>query len=99
MDSSTFIYLGTASCGRAAGAMKVLESIQATLKNKQLEAIIVQVGCVGPCYLEPLMDVSVPGHPRISYGNVTPAKANEIIESCLTKGDPILRLAAAHFGD
>ena len=93
------IYLGTASCGRAAGAMKVLESIQAALQENQLKAIIVQVGCVGLCYLEPLMDVSVPGHPRMSYGNVTPAKASEIVESCLVKGDPILRLAIAHFGD
>jgi len=93
------IYLGTASCGRAAGAMKVLESIQAALRDNRLEAIIVQVGCVGLCYLEPLMDVAVPGHPRMSYGNVTPAKASEIVESCLMKGDPILRLAVAHFGD
>ena len=32
------IYLGTASCGRAAGAMEVLESIRTTLEANRLEA-------------------------------------------------------------
>ncbi len=63
------IYLGTASCGRAAGALEVLQAIQATLEKHHLQARIVQVGCIGPCYLEPLMDVALPGRPRISYAN------------------------------
>ena len=68
------IYLGTASCGRAAGAMNVLQVIEQTLAEKHLEARIVQVGCIGPCYLEPIMDIALPGRPRISYTNMTPKK-------------------------
>ncbi len=93
------IYLGTASCGRAAGAMEVLESIQETLKANRLEAEIIQVGCIGPCYLEPLMDIKRPGYPRISYANVNPAKTRKIIESYLINNDPQDKLAAGHFGD
>ena len=55
------IYLGAASCGRAAGALDVLEAIQQTLSELNLPARIVQVGCIGPCYLEPLMDITLPG--------------------------------------
>ncbi len=93
------IYLGTASCGRAAGAMEVLRSAQKTLKEKRLKAKILQVGCIGPCYLEPLMDIQMPGRPRISYANVTPEKAKKIIESYLIKGDPQAQFAVGHFGD
>jgi NADH-quinone oxidoreductase subunit F len=93
------IYLGTASCGRAAGAMGVLESVQKTLKKNRLKARIVQVGCIGPCYLEPLMDITLPGRPRISYANVSPQKAKKIIESYLIEGDPQAQLAVGHFGD
>ncbi|KPJ68615.1 NADH dehydrogenase [candidate division WOR-1 bacterium DG_54_3] len=93
------IYLGTASCGRAAGAMEVLKSVKKTLKENRLKAKIIQVGCIGPCYLEPLMDIALPDRPRISYGNVNPEKAKKIIESYLIKEDPQVQLAVGHFGD
>jgi NADH-quinone oxidoreductase subunit F len=93
------IYLGTASCGRAAGAMEVLESVQKTLEENGLKARIVHVGCIGPCYLEPLMDIRMPDRPRISYGNVTPAKAKKIVESLLIEGDPQASLALGYFGE
>lgn len=93
------IYLGTASCGRAAGVMSVLEAVQEKLRNLQMDAAIVQVGCIGPCYLEPLMDISLPGGPRVSYANVTPEKAQKILTACLTQGHHLPKLAAGHFGD
>jgi len=93
------IYVGTASCGRAAGALGVLQAIEDTLRDHHLDARVVQVGCIGPCYLEPLMDVAIPGRPRISYADVTPSRAREIIESSLLRGDPVYRLAVGHFGN
>ena len=92
------IYLGTASCGRAAGAMNVLQVIEQTLAEKHLEARIVQVGCIGPCYLEPIMDIALPGRPRISYTNMTPKKAKKILTSCLIEGDILPSMAKGHFG-
>ena len=60
------IYLGTASCGIAAGALDVLGTIQQTLTELGQPARIVQVGCIGPCYLEPIMDIAMPGGPRLA---------------------------------
>lgn len=93
------IYLGTASCGRAAGVLSVLETVQQTLENLHAEATIVQVGCIGPCYLEPLMDIALPGGSRVSYANVTPDKAQKILAACITEGKHLPKLAAGHFGD
>src|SRR5512139_4158060 len=93
------IYLGTASCGIAAGALDVLETIQQTLTELGKPARIVQVGCIGPCYLEPIMDIAMPGSPRVSYTNVTQQKAKKILKSCLVDGDFATGMAAGHFGD
>ena len=93
------IYLGAASCGKAAGAMDVLEAINQTIEENDLNVKIVQVGCIGPCYLEPLMDIALPNRPRISYANVNPKKAKNIIESYLLNDDPQLTRAVGHFGD
>ena len=93
------IYLGTASCGKAAGAMEVLQAIHETLNDLGLKAKVVQVGCIGPCYMEPLMDVAMPGRPRISYAQVTPEKAQKILRACLVEGDILPRMAKGHFGD
>lgn len=92
------IHIGTATCGTAAGAMDVLASVRRTLSENRLEATVVQVGCIGPCYLEPLMDITMPGSPRVSYANVTPQMARSIIERYLLKGDPSLEFAVGHLG-
>ena len=93
------IFLGTASCGRAAGAMDVLAAIHETLDSYHLQARVVQVGCIGPCYLEPLMDIALPGKPRISYANVTAEKAVKILKANLLDGDILPRMAKGHFGE
>ena len=93
------IYVGTATCGRAAGAMEVIAAVRQTLKENRRKAKIIEVGCIGPCYLEPLMDIALPDTPRISYGNVNPAKARAIIKSYLLEGDPRPNYAIGHFGN
>ncbi len=92
------IYLGTASCGRAAGAMETLQAIKQTISELNPAARLVEVGCIGPCYMEPLMDVALPGGPRVSYAQVTPEKARKIITAALVDGDLLPRLAQGHFG-
>jgi hypothetical protein len=49
-----FIYIGAGSCGLAAGAADTQSAVEEYLRRKGLNARIVQVGCIGPCYLEPL---------------------------------------------
>lgn len=92
------IYVGAATCGIAAGALDVLKSVKKTLKENGLKARVVQVGCIGPCYLEPLMDIAVPGCPRISYGPVDASSARRIIERYLIEGNPSSDLVVGHFG-
>jgi NADH-quinone oxidoreductase subunit F len=92
------IYIGTASCGLAAGALEVKATVEQVLAEHAVKARLIEVGCIGPCYLEPLLDITMPGHPRVCYANVTPDKARSIIESYVINHDFKPKLAAGHFG-
>lgn len=60
------IRVGAASCGMAAGAAPVLE-----LLYKKADRIEVQeVGCLGHCYAEPMVEVITTDGESILYGNV-----------------------------
>jgi hypothetical protein len=73
------IYVGAGSCGLAAGAAEVITAIESYLQNKSIAAELMRVGCIGPCYLEPLVDIQMPGQPRISYSNMSPATINHLL--------------------
>jgi len=81
------ILIGTATCGRSAGALDVLEAFQKEMPLRGIDAHIVEVGCIGLCSAEPLVCISKPGQPSVCYGNVTPKRVVELIESYLVKGD------------
>jgi NADH-quinone oxidoreductase subunit F len=93
------IYIGNASCGRAAGSLELLNDINSILQENKIAANVVKVGCIGPCYLEPLVDIQMPGSPRVSYANVTPQKIEKIIKSVILEGDLLPKWAIGHFGD
>ncbi|MCX5804782.1 MAG: NADH-quinone oxidoreductase subunit NuoF [Proteobacteria bacterium] len=93
------IYVGAASCGRAAGALELISEIERFLKNNNLKARIIQVGCIGPCYLEPLVDIKMPEQPRVSYSNMTPKLLTNVLKSHLVDGVPFAKAAIGHFGD
>jgi len=93
------ILVGTATCGLASGAEAVLEAIKQELSQRSIEAIITQVGCIGLCYVEPMVDIIKPNQPRISYGNVTPEIVTRLIGDYLVKGDPCPDLALGTIGD
>lgn len=52
-----YIKVGQGSCGIAAGAAKVYEALRQGLAAQDLHAVLSSVGCVGMCYLEPIVDI------------------------------------------
>ena len=92
------VLVGAATCGNATGAQDVIKAIRQKLEEKGIEAEVKQVGCMGVCYAEVLVDIIKPGMPRICYQDMTPEKAEELIESYLVEDDPRPDLAMGHFG-
>ena len=91
-----WIRVGTALCGKAAGCDAVIASIEAALEQNGVAAQLSQVGCLGLCFAEPLVDVQLPGGPRVFYGNVTPDMAAEIVSNHVAGGSPLAHLALGY---
>ena len=93
------ILVGTAACGRSAGALKVLDTFRRQLEDRRLEAHLIEVGCMGLCYAEPVVGIARPGQPLICYGSVTPDRAAEVLERCLVRGELLPDLALGSVGE
>ena len=93
------ILVGTATCGLASGALTVLKTIKSELAKHNIEAIITQVGCIGFCYAEPLVDIVKPNRPRICYSNVTLESIPQLIEDYIINDNPRPDLALGTIGD
>ena len=81
-----WIRVGTAMCGHAAGAAEVLDAIRNELEARGVEANVDEVGCLGLCFAEPLVDILKPGGSRLFFGNVTPGDVPALIEGYLLSG-------------
>ncbi|MFC1592789.1 NADH-ubiquinone oxidoreductase-F iron-sulfur binding region domain-containing protein [Candidatus Omnitrophota bacterium] len=82
------IMVGAATCGRAAGALEVLKAMRDEIKKHNLDCTLVEVGCMGHCYAEPLVIINKPGYPSICYGRVNPVIAERLIREFILGDDP-----------
>lgn len=81
--------VGMGTCGLAAGAGDTYQAVLRELAKRNLSARVRSVGCIGMCVNEPLLDVQLPGQPRITYAHVTPARVVRIIEEHLVNGQVV----------
>jgi NADP-reducing hydrogenase subunit HndB len=86
MKTGTKIIVGMGTCGIAAGARQTMHAVLEELKNRQIEAHVTTVGCIGMCAFEPLVDIEQAGGDRITYGPVKPEMVPRIIEEHLING-------------
>ena len=92
------IYIGMGSCGLASGAGDVWDLTKEILDQQKLKINVLKVGCIGPCYLEPFMDIQKPGLPRVSFNNVNEQKLRKLIPAYLKNGKSGIR-PLGHLGD
>jgi NADH:ubiquinone oxidoreductase subunit F (NADH-binding)/(2Fe-2S) ferredoxin/Pyruvate/2-oxoacid:ferredoxin oxidoreductase delta subunit len=79
------ISVGMATCGLATGAQEVFDQLKKSIAGTGLDAVLSRTGCLGFCQREPLVDVYRPGKPRLTFSDMTPTKAVELVEA-LKKG-------------
>lgn len=93
LSEKVHIRIGTPTCGRAAGALDVLLELKKEISRRGLDVRIVEVGCMGLCYAEPLVIIFRPGQYNVVYQNITPDKVSRLIEGYIEGDDPCLELA------
>ena len=82
------ITVGLATCGIAAGARETMMVLSE--ESEELENLsVIATGCFGYCYLEPVVEVRIPGKPPVKYSHVDKKLAKEIIEKHIKKGEII----------
>ena len=80
-NSHIEILVGMATCGIASGAKDTYDEMQSIIDKEKLSHVkLVSVGCIGYCYMQPTIQVCIPGKDPVIYGKITKDKAQEFIE-------------------
>ena len=82
------VAMGT--CGIAAGARETMKAVLDTIETDNLQGIIVtQTGCIGLCEWEPIVQVTIGEQPKVTYGKVTPERAQQILKEHVVGGQVV----------
>lgn len=84
-DQRIKIAVGMATCGLATGAQEVYDELHAALAENGYDIILAKTGCIGYCQKEPIVDVLMPGMPRMFYKEMTAKKAREVVPLILSR--------------
>jgi len=88
-DQSVRIKVGMATCGIASGAKEIMKYFVDELEQQAIDAVVVQTGCLGYCYAEPTVEVTLPGKEPVVFGYVDKSKVLEIIDVYIKRGELI----------
>ncbi|WP_308782063.1 NADH-ubiquinone oxidoreductase-F iron-sulfur binding region domain-containing protein [uncultured Blautia sp.] len=85
------VVVGQGSCGIATGAKKTSDEFQRIVAEKNLSNVVIdKTGCIGTCYLEPIVDVyNDEGALEARYVKCTTDKVERIVEEHLMGGKPV----------
>lgn len=81
------IKVAMATCSIASGSQDTINYFVNELDKRNISASISQTGCMGYCYAEPTIEVTLPGSDPIVFGYVDEKKADEIIEKYIRNGE------------
>src|SRR3972149_4812545 len=87
------ILVPSADCGRAAGAVGMVEAVQKELQRLGTVVEVAPTGCLGLCHAEPLICLGREGRQLVCYGQVSPERAASLVGTYLAGGQPPSELA------
>ena len=84
----TRVVVGMATCGIAAGARPVLNTLAQEVQSRGLtdRISVTQTGCIGLCQYEPIVEILEPGKEKVTYIKMNAEKAEEVYKEHLIGG-------------
>jgi NADH:ubiquinone oxidoreductase subunit F (NADH-binding)/Pyruvate/2-oxoacid:ferredoxin oxidoreductase delta subunit len=79
------LFVGSGTCGLANGAGKIITAIRSFGKANGVDATLIEVGCVGYCQREVIIDLLAGTAPRLSYCDITPENIGELLDELFVK--------------
>ena len=90
MTNGVRVQVGYGTCGIAAGAKPVYETFVSEVESLNLNNVeVTQVGCMGECAFEPIVEILESNGSKTIYCLVTDRIASEIVEEHIVKGNRI----------
>lgn len=82
------VVVGMATCGIAAGARPVLNTLveEVAANNLTDKVTVTQTGCIGICQYEPVVEVYEPGKEKVTYVKMDAEKAKKVVAEHLKGG-------------
>ena len=94
------VLVGMATCGIAAGARPVLSAFLEEVDKRGLSNVsVTQTGCIGVCRLEPIVEVLVPGHEKVTYVKMTEEKAKRVVADHLVNHNVVTEYTIGSYTD
>ena len=93
------LYVGAGTCGRANGALTVIEKIDAYFRRRGLRVPIVETGCVGYCQREVFVDLVTADGVRLSYCDLGPDTVDEWLQTVFGDGQLHNRFLLGRYDD
>lgn len=90
------IFVGAGTCGLGAGAAHTLTAIRTYLDEHEIEADVVEVGCIGLCAVEPQVDIHLPGKARLAFQQITEKKVTKLLDGIFA-GEPPAKLILGQY--
>ncbi len=85
------ILVGMATCGRAAGAEPVMQTLLDEVKKRNLTHVDVkETGCIGVCRFEPMFEVYDASGKRVTYVKMDEEKTLRVVTEHLVNKKPVL---------
>jgi NADP-reducing hydrogenase subunit HndB len=81
------VKVAMATCGIASGAKEVMEVFMEEFTKRNIDAIVTQTGCMGYCYAEPTVEITMPGAQPVTFGYVDAKKASKIIDKYILNNE------------
>ncbi|MGI6284306.1 NADH-quinone oxidoreductase subunit NuoF [Neomoorella humiferrea] len=88
-EARPVITVGMSTCGQAAGGARVMAALEEEIKRLGLQVDVGQTSCIGMCYAEPIVEITLPGKPRVFYGDVAPERVPPLIAGHVVRGEPV----------
>ncbi|GAP42697.1 (2Fe-2S) ferredoxin [Lentimicrobium saccharophilum] len=86
-ESLVQVKVAMATCGIASGAKQVMDFFIEEFDKRNIQAVVTQTGCMGYCFAEPTVEVTLPGKEPVVFGYVDTRKADDIIEKYVKNGE------------
>jgi NADH:ubiquinone oxidoreductase subunit F (NADH-binding)/Pyruvate/2-oxoacid:ferredoxin oxidoreductase delta subunit len=93
------IFVGAATCGRAAGALAVIDRLRRHVADSALAIDVVETGCVGYCSREVFVDLITADGVRLSYCDLGPDSIDEWLDAVFVRDELANRFLLGRYDD